>query len=241
MNIAIIGYGKMGKTIEKIALEKGHNIIVKVQKNQWSDFDKINSSDIDVAIEFSQPEAAFDNIQKCIQLGIPVLSGTTGWLDKQSEIERLCKEKNGTFFYASNFSIGVNIFYKINEMVAQIMDKFPEYHVQMEETHHVHKKDSPSGTAITLFEGIIANNNSIAGWVETKNSSSADKNQLPINSIRENEVPGTHTIQYTSEVDTISIEHKAHSRHGFALGAVLVAEWIIDKKGVLGMKDFMQL
>lgn len=241
MNIALIGYGKMGKAIEKIALDKGHHIIAKVEKDNWQEFDNLVPKNIDVVIEFSQPEAAYDNIAKCLQLGIPILSGTTGWLDRQQVIEQLCVKQNGTFFYASNFSVGVNIFFKINEMVAQIMDKFPDYRVQMEEVHHIHKKDSPSGTAITLVEGIAANNNTINGWVETNDTSTVEEGQLPIKSIREGEVPGTHTIQYSADVDTISIEHKAHSREGFAMGAVLVAEWIIDKKGVLSMKDFMQL
>ncbi len=239
MNIALIGYGKMGKTIEKIASDKGHNIIARVDKDGWASLDSITPKTIDVAIEFSQPEAAYDNIRKCLTLGIPVVSGTTGWLDQKEELEAYCKEQNGTFFYASNYSIGVNIFFKVNEMVAKMMNKFPGYRVQMEEVHHIHKKDSPSGTAITLAEGIAANHKTTHGWVETDDPASASKEQLPIKSVREGEVAGTHTIQYHSDVDTISIEHKAHSREGFALGAVLVAEWVINKKGVLGMKDFM--
>lgn len=241
MNIALIGYGKMGKAIEKIALGKGHHIIAKIEKDNWQDFNNLKSNSIDVVIEFSQPEAAYENITKCLQGGIPIISGTTGWLDKQQEIERLCEEQNGTFFYASNFSVGVNIFFKINELIAKMMAKFPDYRVQMEETHHVHKKDSPSGTAITLAEGIATNYENINSWIEVDDLAKANQDQLPIKSIREGEVPGTHTIQYSSDVDTISIEHKAHSREGFALGAILVAEWIIGKRGVLGMKDFMQL
>ena len=239
MKIALLGYGKMGKTIEKIALEKGHQICAKIQKDNWEAFNKIDLKTIDVAIEFSQPEAAFDNISKCLALGIPVISGTTGWLDQKKEIEEYCQKMDGTFFYTSNYSIGVNIFFKINEMIAKLMDKFPDYRVQMEEVHHIHKKDSPSGTAITLAEGIIANHGNIHSWIETDDVAKADKNQLPIKSIREEEVAGTHTIQYMSGEDTIAIEHKAHSRKGFALGAVLVAEWIVNKKGVLSMKDFM--
>lgn len=240
MNIAIIGYGKMGKTIEKIALGKGHHIVAKAQMNDWDDFDNIDPSTIDVAIEFSQPEAAYMNINKCLQLGIPVISGTTGWLDQKKEIEDVCRVKNGTFFYASNFSIGVNIFFEINKLIAKMMNKFPEYNVQMEEVHHIHKKDSPSGTSLTLAEGIFENHNATTKWVETDDAASVNKDQLPIKAIRREEVPGTHTIEYKSSVDTITLEHEAHSREGFALGAVLVAEWIIDKKGILGMKDFIQ-
>ena len=240
MNIALIGYGKMGKTIEKVALKKGHQIISRVQKDNWAAFEKTDPSSIDVAIEFSQPEAAVANISKCLLLGIPVISGTTGWLAQIDKIENLCTEHNGTFFYASNFSIGVNIFFEINELVAKMMDKFPEYRVQMEEIHHIHKKDSPSGTALTLAEGIIDNHKTTNEWVETDDKSSVKPEQLPIKSIRQNEVPGTHSIHYSSTADSITIQHEAHSTEGFALGAVLVAEWILNKKGILSMKDFMQ-
>jgi len=239
MNIAIIGYGKMGRAIEKIALENGHQISAKIQKDNWEVFSKVNPKSIDVAIEFSLPEAAFSNISKCLELGIPVISGTTGWLEKLAEVEELCQKMDGTFFYASNYSIGVNVFFKINQMVAKLMENFPDYRPQIEEIHHIHKKDSPSGTAITLAEGIIANNKNIDSWMETNAQVKADKNQLPIKSIREEEVPGTHAIQYTSNADIITVEHKAHSREGFAMGAVLVAAWIIDKKGILNMDDFM--
>lgn len=240
MNIALIGYGKMGKTIEKIALGKGHQIISRVQKDNWSEFENTDPSSIDVAIEFSQPEAAVSNISKCLLLGIPVISGTTGWLAQKDEIDSLCTEQNGTFFYASNFSIGVNIFFEINELVAKMMNRFPEYRVQMEEIHHIHKKDSPSGTAITLAEGIFDNHKITNKWVETDDVTSVNPEQLPIKSIRQNEVPGTHNIHYSSTPDTITIQHEAHSREGFALGAVLVAEWIVNKKGILSMKDFMR-
>jgi len=239
MTIALIGYGKMGKTIEKIALDKGHQIISRVQKDNWAEFEKTDPSSIDVAIEFSQPEAAVSNISKCLLLGIPVISGTTGWLAQRDEIETLCAEHNGTFFYASNFSIGVNIFFEINEIVAKMMDRFPEYRVQMEEIHHIHKKDSPSGTAITLAEGIFDNHKTMNKWVETDDVTSANLEQLPIKSIRQNEVSGTHAIHYSSTADTITLQHEAHSREGFALGAVLVAEWIANKKGILSMKDFL--
>jgi 4-hydroxy-tetrahydrodipicolinate reductase len=239
MNIALIGYGKMGKAIEEIASSKNHTIVARIGANNWDDLINLDSGKVDVAIEFSQPEAAYDNIIKCLELGIPTISGTTGWLDKKMQVEQYCKDKNSTFLYASNFSIGVNIFFKINELVSQIMDKFPEYTAQMEEVHHIHKKDSPSGTAITLAEGVASNHHAINSWIETDNTSKIEKGQLPIKSLREGEVPGTHTIQYSSDVDSISIEHKAHTRDGFALGAILVAEWITDKKGLLSMKDFM--
>ena len=240
MNIAIIGYGKMGKAIEKIALNKGHNIISRVQRDNWGDFDNIDPETIDIAIEFSQPEAAYTNISKCLLLGISIISGTTGWLDQKKEIENLCKEQDCTFFYASNFSIGVNIFFEINELVAKMMNKFPEYRIQMEEIHHIHKKDSPSGTSLTLAEGILSNHKETKEWIETHDVTNTLKEQLPIKAIRKGEVPGTHTIQYNSSVDSIMLQHEAHSREGFALGAVLVAEWIKNKKGVLGMKDFMR-
>ena len=230
----------MGSAIEKIALNKGHDILARIEENDWQNFDSLNANAIDVAIEFSQPEAAYYNIHKCLQRGIPVVSGTTGWLDQYQKIERFCKEKNGTFFYASNFSIGVNIFFKVNELIAKIMGNFPEYRIQMEETHHLHKKDSPSGTAITLMEGIFTHHGIVKESVESNEATKMGKEQLAIKSIRESEVFGTHAIQYNSAMDTISIEHKAHSREGFALGAVLVAEWIAGKKGVFNMQDFLQ-
>ena len=227
----------MGKTIEAIALKKGFQITARIQEDNWHELD---GKSVDVAIEFSQPEAAYDNIMKCLKMGIPTISGTTGWLEHKDTVESYCRTNGGTFFYASNFSIGVNIFFQINEMVAKMMDRFPDYSVHMEEVHHIHKKDSPSGTGITLAEGIAANHGAIQSWVETDDVKKADPNQLPILSSREGEVPGTHSLHYESEVDSIMIEHKAHSREGFAQGAVLVAEWIVDKKGVLSMKDFMK-
>lgn len=238
MNILLLGYGKMGRAIEAIAIERGHNIVGKINENNLNDIKKHNSTNTDVAIEFSQPDAAFDNIKYCIDNSIPVLSGTTGWLDKKADIEMLCKQKEGTFFYASNYSIGVNLFFKLNEQLATLMKAFDEYNVDIEEIHHTEKKDSPSGTAITLAEGILKHIKSKKQWI---NKPYGSKEDLIINSIREDKVPGTHTVKYNTSVDDIEIKHTAHSREGFAKGAVMVAEWIKDKKGVLDMNDFLKL
>ncbi|GAA0891109.1 4-hydroxy-tetrahydrodipicolinate reductase [Fulvivirga kasyanovii] len=238
MNILLLGYGKMGRAIEAIAIERGHNIVGKINENNLNDIKKHNSTNTDVAIEFSQPDAAFDNIKYCIDNGIPALSGTTGWLDKKANIETLCKQKEGTFFYASNYSIGVNLFFKLNEQLATLMKAFDEYNVDIEEIHHTEKKDAPSGTAITLAEGILKHATGKKQWI---NKPYGSKEDLVINSIREDKVPGTHTIKYSSAVDDIEIKHTAHSREGFAKGAVMVAEWLKDKKGILDMKDFLKL
>jgi 4-hydroxy-tetrahydrodipicolinate reductase len=191
-----------------------------------------------MAIEFSQPEAAFENIKACLENQVPVVSGTTGWLNRKGEVEDICLKNNGTFFYASNFSIGVNLFFKVNKFLASLMMNYPEYDVAMEEIHHLEKKDAPSGTAITLAEDIIKLNPSKKSWT---NQPSRNPSGLFIKSLREGQVPGTHTIHYTSKIDEISIKHTAFSREGFALGAVLVAEWAVDKKGVLSMEDFLQI
>ncbi|MDN5214058.1 4-hydroxy-tetrahydrodipicolinate reductase [Fulvivirgaceae bacterium BMA12] len=236
MRILLLGYGKMGKTIESIALERGHTIDFIVDKDDHQLFDRISGQNVDVAIEFSQPDAALENILKCFDRGIPVVSGTTGWLDQFEKVKNSCEEKGGTLFYASNYSLGVNIFFKVNQFLAKVMDKFPAYQVSMEEIHHTEKKDAPSGTAITLAEGIIQENKKIRKWV---NRDTDAGEELGIKSKRINEVPGTHTVQYSSAVDDIEIKHTAHSRQGFALGAVLVAEWVIDRKGILGMDDFL--
>lgn len=233
MKVLLLGYGKMGKAIEKIALEHGHEIVGRVDSK---DLSQIASSKADVAIEFSQPEAAYDNIITCLKNNIPVVCGTTGWLDKKSEIERHTALNDGTFFYASNYSIGVNVFFKLNQQLAGMMKSFQQYNVGIDETHHTEKKDAPSGTAITLAEGIIQ-----AGlkktWVK-KTTQHTD--ELAIESFRIDEVPGTHTVKYTSVIDDIEIRHIAHSREGFARGAVLVAEWLPGKKGVLSMDDFLK-
>ena len=238
MKIALVGYGKMGKTIEKIARDRGHQISFTVDQGEEEKIQQISPDNTDVAIEFTQPEAAFDNIKNLIEKKVPVVSGTTGWLAKKPEIEKMCQQENGTFFYASNFSIGVNIFFKLNEYLADVMANFTEYDVKMEEIHHTEKKDAPSGTAITLAEGILAQLKRKKQWL---NEVSEAADILPISSKRIDKVPGTHTINYYSLVDDIEIKHTAHSREGFAKGAVSVAEWIKDKKGVLGMTDFLKI
>ena len=236
MRIAIIGYGKMGKVIERIALERDNSISAKLTSKD--SIEEINSANTDVAIEFTNPESAFKNIRYCIENNIPVVSGSTGWLDKYDQIEVLTKEKDGGFFYASNFSVGVNIFFKLNEVLAKMMNNQNSYEPTMEEIHHTEKKDAPSGTGITLAEGVIKNIDKKTSWV---NESSDDSSQLEIISKRIDKVPGTHTINYDSTVDSIEIKHTAHSREGFALGAVLAAEWLKDKKGVFGMNDMIKL
>ena len=227
MKIAIIGYGKMGKTIEKLAKSKGHKIGLVIDFDNQNDLTTQNLQKVDVAIEFSRPESAFQNIQTCLKARLPIVSGTTGWLDKMEEIKNICDQNGGAFFYASNYSIGVNIFFEINRQLAKMMNQFPEYQISMEEIHHTQKLDAPSGTAITLARGIFSNVDRKTNWV---NEESSKENELSIISKRIDEVPGTHGIRYKSPIDTIEIEHTAHSRIGFAEGAVKAAEWIIDKK-----------
>jgi len=238
MNIALLGYGKMGKLIGELATERGHQIVAKIDLENQDLRDALDPKTIDVAIEFSQPEAALDNIRWAITQGIPVLSGTTGWLSRMPEIEALTLQHQGTFFYASNFSIGVNVFFKVNELLAQLMNETTGYKVAVEEIHHTAKKDAPSGTAITLAEGILKHYSKLKTWNlvgETPNS----PDSLPITSKRIDPAPGTHHIRYTSVIDDLEITHTAHSRHGFALGAIQVAEWILGKKGVLSMDDYL--
>jgi 4-hydroxy-tetrahydrodipicolinate reductase len=237
MKVLILGYGKMGKAIEEIAEERGHTISHKININNTQALKFIDSTGIDVAIEFSQPDAAFDNISYCLSNHIPVVSGTTGWLDRKAEIDELCRKYDGTFFYASNFSLGVNLFFRMNEILAQMMEQHPIYQTKITEIHHTDKLDAPSGTAITLAEGLIDNLSSKKRWL---NEPSGKDDVVPIISKREPDVPGTHVVEYFSDIDEIEIKHTAKSRTGFALGAVLVAEWIKDKKGVLSMKDFMK-
>lgn len=236
MKIALVGYGKMGKEIEKIALERGHEIVSRIDINRPDTFDDNNFKSADVAIEFTRPEAAFDNYMKCFDHNIPVVSGTTGWLDKKSEIEKACQQDGQTFFYASNFSLGVNILFEINKQLAKIMNKLKDYDVNMEEVHHTQKLDEPSGTAITLAEGIIDNLERKDKWTLNEKPQS---NEIYIKAIREGEVPGIHTIKYDSPVDEIHIRHSAKSRKGFALGAVLAAEFTKGKSGMLGMNDLL--
>lgn len=237
MNIALIGYGKMGKAIEKIAIERGHTITAKIDMQSEDIFDGEGFKSADVAIEFTIPAAAYNNFQECFKRNVPVVSGTTGWLDKIDEIKDQCNSKGQTFFYASNFSVGVNIFFEINKKLAQLMNGVDGYEVSMEETHHIHKLDSPSGTAITLAEGIIENLDRKQSWVEGKE---ANAEQIHIEAYRKDEVPGIHTIKYDSAVDEIIIHHSAKSRQGFAMGAVLAAEFAAKNKGFLGMSDLLK-
>ena len=237
MKIALIGYGKMGKTIEQIALNRGHQIVSIVDINNPEDFQSANFKSADVAIEFTTPATAFDNYMKSFAAGVPVVSGTTGWLDRIGEIKEKCEKEGKTFFYASNFSIGVNIFFALNKYLAKIMNNFPSYNISMTETHHIHKLDAPSGTAITLAEGIIENVDRKDRWTLETAEQPTD---LPIHAIREGEVPGIHEVTYESDVDYISIKHDAKSRAGFALGAVVAAEFTAGKKGFLGMDDMLK-
>lgn len=237
MKIALIGYGKMGKTIEQIALNRGHQIVSIVDINNPEEFQSANFKSADVAIEFTTPATAFDNYMKSFAAGVPVVSGTTGWLDRIGEIKEKCEKEGKTFFYASNFSIGVNIFFALNKYLAKIMNNFPSYNISMTETHHIHKLDAPSGTAITLAEGIIENVDRKDRWTLETAEQPTD---LPIHAIREGEVPGIHEVTYVSDVDYISIKHDAKSRAGFALGAVVAAEFTAGKKGFLGMDDMLK-
>lgn len=232
MKIALLGYGRMGKEIEKIAISRGHEIVIRKDVD-----DKIDITIADVAIDFSVPNSAFNNITDCLQKNVPVISGTTGWLDKYEEAVAICKEKKGGFIYASNYSVGVNIFFELNKQLAKMMSALRDYNVSMEEIHHTKKLDAPSGTAITLAEGVIENTMKSA-WVLGEEHT---ENEVPIVAKRIPEVPGTHTVWYDSEVDTIEIKHTAHNRKGFALGAVIAAEWILDKTGVFSMKDVLNI
>ena len=233
MNIALLGYGRMGKTIEQIAIKRGHNIVLKVDKDD-KDFDITKA---DVAIDFSIPDVAFNNISNCINNNVPVISGTTGWLHKYDDAINLCKEKDGAFIYSSNYSLGVNIFFELNKTLAKMMSALKQYNISMEEIHHTQKLDAPSGTAITLAEGIITEHNEFDKWKLDEGG----KNTIPINAKRIENIPGTHTVNYESEVDSIKIEHIAHNRQGFALGAVIAAEWIVGKTGVFTMNDVLNI
>ena len=230
MNIALLGYGKMGKAIEQVALKRGHQIVLKVD----IDHKQYDFSGVDLAIDFSDPSAAFQNIYNCIENDIPVVSGTTGWLSGYDEIVDFCNLKKGAFIYASNFSVGVNLFFNLNEYLSKIMKNIDGYDVKMEEIHHIHKLDAPSGTAITLAESIIENSDKTKWNLENENQS-----DLFIRVKREGEVPGTHAVEYDSSVDSIEIRHTAFNRGGFALGAVVAAEWLIGKEGIFSMKDVL--
>ncbi len=240
MNIALIGYGKMGKAIEETALRRGHTITCKISSQNLMEFNPRVLQWADVAIEFSTPEAAFNNISQCLDVGVPVISGTTGWLSRKAEIETKCKELGGTFLYASNFSIGVNIFFEINKKLAALMNKYETYDVNINEVHHTEKLDTPSGTAITLAKDIIENLERKKVWTITPPTDKNSRN-LYIDSLRKDPAPGTHVVQYSSGIDDIEIHHIAHSRKGFASGAVMAAEWIVGKKGVYEMKDILEI
>jgi 4-hydroxy-tetrahydrodipicolinate reductase len=238
MNIALIGYGKMGKALEKVAVQKGHRIAHIIQSANKHEVDQLNPGYIDIAIEFSEPASAYENVYKCLSQGVSVVSGTTGWLEGVKGLEQYCREQNGAFFYASNFSISVNIFFKINQLLAKLMSQQADYKIQLEETHHTAKKDAPSGTAITLAEDILAY------WPHKKGWSCEGSNQeelIPILSKRIGDAAGIHQVTYTSLVDRMMIQHTAYNRQGFALGAILVAEWLQGKKGVFNMNDFLAL
>lgn len=236
MKIALIGYGKMGKEIEKIARERGNEVSVIIDVDNQKDFDSEAFKNSDVAIEFTVPSIAFQNYQKCFKYSVPVVSGTTGWLDKIEDIKTACQ--NGqTFFYASNFSIGVNLFFAVNKYLAKLMNGVNGYKVEMEEIHHTQKLDAPSGTAISLAEDIIKEVDGVSAWRE---EAAENESQIPIKCVREGQVPGNHTIKYESEVDSITINHDAKSRKGFAMGAVLAAEFTAGKKGFLTMQDLLK-
>jgi 4-hydroxy-tetrahydrodipicolinate reductase len=235
MKIALIGYGKMGREIEKIALQRKHEIVIKIDKDNATTISEKELSEADVGIEFSTPHTVIDNIKKCIDANLPVVVGTTGWYDNFDEIKKYATDKNGTLFHATNFSLGVNLFFKVNKYLAELMDKYPDYDVSMEEIHHIHKLDKPSGTAITLANQVISKIKRKNKWSISDNS----PDSLFIKDIREGEVPGTHIIKYHSSIDDIEIMHKAHNRQGFALGAVIAAEFIKGKKGIYTMDDII--
>jgi 4-hydroxy-tetrahydrodipicolinate reductase len=232
MNIALLGYGKMGKAIEQVALKRGHNIVIKADVGTVYDI-----NDADVAIDFSIPSVAFSNISKCLNNGVPVISGTTGWLQDYDKAVTLCNEKKGAFISASNFSLGVNIFFELNKNLAKMMSNLKQYHVDLEEIHHTQKLDAPSGTAITLANGIIENHSGFDKWV----LDSKENGAVPIIAKRIENVPGTHTVKYESEIDFIEMKHHAHNREGFALGAVIAAEWIVGKTGIFTMNDVLNI
>ena len=236
MKIALIGYGKMGKAIEEIAVLRGHEVVLRVTIDNLEDntVEKIRHADL--AIEFTGPDSAYENLLRCLDAGVPVVCGSTGWLDKYEEVKKICLQKGGALLYASNFSVGVNIFFEINRQLASMMASYPDYEVSITEAHHIEKRDAPSGTAITLAEQVLANSTSKKKWV---NHPSNEARDLVIRSERIDQAPGTHKVKYSSMIDTIEIIHTAHNRKGFAFGAVLAGEFLAGKKGVFGMKDVL--
>ena len=241
MKIAMIGYGKMGRTIEQLAAKQGHEVVLKINADNLEAFTSQNLQQADVAIEFSQPDVAFDNIMTCLKAGLPVISGTTAWLDKYEVVKDWCLTNKGAFFYASNFSVGVNIFFELNKHLATIMNKHPSYQVDMEEIHHTQKLDAPSGTAVTLAEGILEKIDALEGYQLQEGNQKIKDNCIPITSKRIGDTPGTHVIQYHSVIDELEIKHTAKGREGFAAGAIMAAHWLIGKKGVFGMNDLLEL
>ena len=237
MKIALIGYGKMGHMIEEIALQRGHEVVLKIHVDNTADFTAENMAAADVAIEFTAPESAFENVKKCFAFGVPVVSGSTGWNEQLAEAKAICQKENKTFLHASNFSIGVNIFFEVNKLLARLMAPQTNYDVTLKEVHHTQKKDAPSGTAVTLAEGVLEYSQSKKEWVNTE---AQKAEQLSIISERVDPAPGTHHVKWSSDIDDIEIIHTAHNRKGFALGAVLAAEYIHDKKGLFTMKDVLQ-
>ncbi|MDC1168084.1 4-hydroxy-tetrahydrodipicolinate reductase [Flavobacteriaceae bacterium] len=235
MKIALFGYGKMGKEIEQIALKRGHEIVLKIRENEKYDISKA-----DIGIDFSVPNAALHNIISCFKNNIPVVSGTTGWLDDFDKALTVCKENKGSFIYASNFSIGVNLFFELNKSLAKMMNPHKDYSLNVEEIHHTKKLDTPSGTAISIAEQIIKNS-SKSDWELIENSVNQDSNSVPISAKRILDTPGTHKVSYTSEIDSIEIKHIANNRKGFALGAIIAAEWLIKKNGIYTMKDVLNI
>ncbi len=238
MKIALIGYGKMGKTIERIALQHGHEIVLKIDVDNPADMTPANLQKADVAIEFTSPHSAFANVMKCLEAGIPVVCGSTGWLDRLEEVKQYCHAQNGCFLYASNFSIGVNIFFEINKRLAELMAPHPGYTNSMLEIHHTQKLDAPSGTAVTLAEQVLEKVSRLQTW---SRQTTHDPAVIGISSLRQDPAPGTHTVTWSSPIDTIEITHTAHNRDGFASGAVLAAEFVKGKKGIFSMKEVLGL
>lgn len=238
MKIALLGYGRMGKAIEEIAIDRGHEIVARISPSHKTLKDLSDLDRVDVAIDFSLPESAYENIGFCLELGIPVISGTTGWLDRYEEVVKKCEEQNASFLYSSNFSLGVNLFFELNKKLAELIGPFDQYKVRMTEVHHLQKLDAPSGTAISLAEQLIDKKLASNWTIDPKDQ---DIENLKIEVVREEGIPGTHEIKYDSEVDDIVIRHTAHNRKGFALGAVIASEWIQNKSGVFSMRDVLNL
>lgn len=241
MNIAIIGYGKMGRTIERLAQAQGHQVVLTIGSHNPQEFIPERLKAADVAIEFSRPDAAYANIMTCLKAGLPVISGTTAWLERYDEVADWCQTHDGAFFYASNFSVGVNIFFELNQYLARLMNAQSSYQVELEEIHHTQKLDAPSGTAVTLAEGILERVERLERYELQQERTVQADNVVPITAQRIGDTPGTHVVAYHSSIDSLEIKHTAHGREGFASGALMAARWLIGKKGVYGMSDLLQL